>query len=271
MTSVKIKGIIFDWAGTTVDFGCLAPLAAFQTVFAERGVPVSEDEVRGPMGQLKKDHIRALLALNRVVEEWRKNFGRYPLESDVELLYENFEPALFARLQDYTRPLPQVLETVAELRRRGLKIGSTTGYTRAMIKVVAAGAAELGYAPDFIVCADECRSGRPAPWMIYRNCEALDLMPAAAVVKVGDTRADIQEGRNASVWSVGVCRGSSMMGLDEAAFTALNEPALRRAYADCRQAYLDAGAHFVIDGIEELPGLLTEIESRLARGERPQG
>lgn len=31
----RIKGVIFDWAGTTVDFGCTSPVSAFMKHFAE--------------------------------------------------------------------------------------------------------------------------------------------------------------------------------------------------------------------------------------------
>ncbi|MBN2705338.1 MAG: phosphonoacetaldehyde hydrolase, partial [Deltaproteobacteria bacterium] len=234
----KLSGVIFDWAGTTVDFGCFAPLDAFLAVFAEKGVPVSAAEARGPMGRLKKDHIRALLELERVSLAWRHTHGRPPAEADVEKLYEAFEPALFRRLAEFAEPLPGVLETVEKLRRRGLRIGSTTGYTRAMSAVVAAGAAAAGYSPDAMVCADECRAGRPRPWMIYRNCELLDLAPLATVVKVGDTIADIEEGVNASVWSVGVCRGSSQMGLSQGEDQALSETERQEGYAACRTAFM---------------------------------
>ncbi|MBN2705314.1 MAG: phosphonoacetaldehyde hydrolase [Deltaproteobacteria bacterium] len=267
----KLSGVIFDWAGTTVDYGCFAPLDAFLTVFAEHGVPVTVAEARAPMGRLKKDHIRALLTLERVAATWKKERGRLPGAADVESLYQAFEPALFRRLPEFATPIPDVPATIAELRHRGLKIGSTTGYTRAMIEVVAAGAAAAGYVPDAIVCSDECRAGRPRPWMIYRNCELLDLGPLATVVKVGDTIADVEEGVNASVWSVGVCRGSSLMGLGESEEQALTEVERRRRYSICRAAMLDAGADFVIDHFGRLPELLDDIERLLVAGERPGG
>ena len=53
----KIEAVIFDWAGTTVDYGCFAPVQAFSEVFKEFGVTPTMEEVRKPMGMLKIDHI----------------------------------------------------------------------------------------------------------------------------------------------------------------------------------------------------------------------
>lgn len=51
-----IKVVILDWAGTAVDFGCMAPVAAFREAFERQGITVTEQEIREPMG-LKKSSI----------------------------------------------------------------------------------------------------------------------------------------------------------------------------------------------------------------------
>ena len=63
----KIKAVIFDWAGTTVDFGCMAPVQAFVEVFKEFGIEPTMEEVREPMGMLKIDHIRTMLKMERII------------------------------------------------------------------------------------------------------------------------------------------------------------------------------------------------------------
>ena len=45
-----VKAVIFDWAGTMVDFGCLAPVRALQAVLLDEGVDASEADVRRDMG-----------------------------------------------------------------------------------------------------------------------------------------------------------------------------------------------------------------------------
>ena len=119
---MKWEGIILDWAGTTVDFGSMAPVKVFSAIFEEAGIPVTEEEVRGPMGMLKRDHIRTMLAMPRICGAWEAAYGKAPEESDVDRLYGRFEPMLLEVLAQGTEVKPFVPETMAELRRRcGLK------------------------------------------------------------------------------------------------------------------------------------------------------
>jgi phosphonoacetaldehyde hydrolase len=53
--------VIFDWAGTMVDFGCRAPIAALLEAFARHGVTLDEATAREDMGKAKADHLWALL------------------------------------------------------------------------------------------------------------------------------------------------------------------------------------------------------------------
>ncbi|MFJ8236438.1 phosphonoacetaldehyde hydrolase [Ureibacillus sp. NPDC094379] len=266
----KIEGVIFDWAGTTVDFGCFAPVNVFIDIFKNAGIEVTMEEARAPMGMLKIDHIRAMLSMPRISNLWEEKFGNVFTEQDVENLYAEFEPALMASLKEYTDPIPEVLETVQTLRSQGLKIGSTTGYTQSMMDVVVPNASEKGYSPDCYVTADDTNSfGRPYPYMIYRNMEALKLSAAWKVVKVGDTSSDIKEGLNAGVWSVGVVIGSSEMGLSQEEFEALTEENQQQAISKTEQSFKEYGAHFTIKSMSELPQLIEKINSMISEGKRP--
>ncbi|OUO93367.1 phosphonoacetaldehyde hydrolase [Cloacibacillus sp. An23] len=255
----RVTCVIFDWAGTTVDYGCFAPLGAFTRVFEEAGLPLSIEEARGPMGLPKRDHVRELLKLPRVSALFAEKYGRAWNEADVDRLYEGFVPALMGTLKDYCEPLPGVIETVAELRGAGLKIGSTTGYTKEMMDIVAPGAAARGYAPDALVTPDEAGAGRPAPYMIFRNMERLGVYPPSNVVKAGDTLADVREGKNAGVWSAGIIEGSSELGLTREECEALSENERAERYAAVRGRFLAAGADFVIERVTELPKLIEQI------------
>ena len=53
---MKPQLVIFDWAGTTVDYGCFAPVNAFALAFQKFGVTPTVEEIRAPMGMLKRDH-----------------------------------------------------------------------------------------------------------------------------------------------------------------------------------------------------------------------
>jgi phosphonoacetaldehyde hydrolase len=213
MTPLHLKLVVLDWAGTTIDFGCFAPVAAFVEVFAAKGVAVAQAEARGPMGLHKRDHIRAMLRTENIAAKWRAATGRDWNEDDVEELYRDAAPRLLEAVGRHGELIPGVAPTVRELRHHGLKVAATTGYFRAAAERVRASAKFQGYEPDFVACPDDVPAGRPAPWMLFRCMEVLGAFPPAAVLKVGDTPADIAEGRNAGCWSVGVVYSSSEMGL----------------------------------------------------------
>lgn len=161
-----------------------------------------------------------------VSERFRIAHGREWNQNDVAIMYQSFEKHLFASLQDFTTPIPGVVETMEQLRREGIRIGSTTGYTDAMMKIVQPGAAAQGYTVDCLVTPDHLPAGRPAPYMIYRNMTELAIPSVDEVVKVGDTIADIREGLNAKVCSVGVITGSNELGLTEEEYKTMPEPEL---------------------------------------------
>ncbi|MCQ6559285.1 phosphonoacetaldehyde hydrolase [Paenibacillus mendelii] len=266
----KIGAVIFDWAGTTVDYGCFAPLAAFIQSFEQQGISVTEDEVRGPMGMKKKDHIRVLLGLESVKRQWVEKFGKLPDENDVDDLYASFEPMLMKVLPAYTDVIPGVLNLMNNLREKGIKIGSTTGYTADMMQIVTAEAEKKGYKPDYMIASDEVPAGRPAPYMCYQNALHLQMFPMEACVKIGDTISDIQEGINAGMWSVGIICGGSEFGLTEQQTLELGEDELKQRMAVVRNNFEQAGAHYTVDSITGLEDVIERINQRLARNEYPQ-
>lgn len=266
----KIEGVILDWAGTVIDFGCFAPVNVFIDIFKQAGIEVTMEEAREPMGMLKIDHIRAMLSMPRVSALWEAKYERPFTEADVEQLYAAFEPALMKTLSEYTDPIPEVIETIATLRQQGLKIGSTTGYTNSMMEVVVPHAAKKGYSPDFYITPDETNScGRPYPYMIYRNMEKLKLSAAWKVVKVGDTVSDIKESLQAGVWAVGVLIGSSEMGLSLPEFNSLSETEKIAVLAKTEKTFMKNGADFTIKTMGELPSVIEKINGLLTTGVRP--
>jgi phosphonoacetaldehyde hydrolase len=264
-----LRAIIFDWAGTTVDHGSLAPVAVFIEIFARRSVHVSAEQARGPMGLAKVDHIRALAALPDVDAQWRQRHGRAWNEADISAMYAESVGLQAACVAEYASLIPGTLSTVAHCRSRGLAIGSSTGYNRTIMHVLAPAAAEQGYCPDALVCTSDVPAGRPAPWMALQNAMQLGVYPFAAAVKVGDTVPDIGEGLNAGMWTIGLSRSGSALGLSYDDSAAL-PPAERAERLNSISAELyAAGAHFVVESIAEVPAVLDLIEDQLRLGERP--
>jgi phosphonoacetaldehyde hydrolase len=257
--------VVFDWAGTTVDFGSFAPVAAFIEVFAERGVSVSSAEARGPMGLHKRDHIQALLDTPAIGKRWQETHGRRPHQADCEALYQAFIPKQLEVIDRHSQLVPGLLECVAQLRGRGIKIGATTGYFRAAAERVYASAKNQGFSPDHSACADDVPCGRPAPWMILRNMEALGVFPPRRVLKIGDTVPDIEEGHNAGVWSAAVVSSSNEVGLTEKELENLSgasrEALLRRAAL----RFENAGADAVLASLDGLPALIDQLNARIER------
>lgn len=266
----KVEGVIFDWAGTTVDFGCFAPVNIFLKIFKQAGIEVTMDEARIPMGMLKRDHIKAILQMPRISEMWKEKYERDFNEKDIDNLYSVFKPLLIASLKEYIHPIPGVINTVRVLRNSGIKIGSTTGYTDEMMEIVTKGAKKNGYEPDYVVTPDTTNSiGRPYPYMIFRNIENLGLSASWKVVKVGDTISDIKEGINAGVWSVGIVVGSSQMGLSYEQFINLNDNDRDEIIKKTEESFKKAGADFTIKTMVELPGLIEKINKLILEGKRP--
>jgi len=264
-----LQAVILDWAGTTVDFGSLAPVRAFMDVFARHGVPIAAAEARAPMGAEKREHITRLMHLPGVRQRWAEHFGQEPEPTDINRLYEAFIPLQLEAIRAATEPVPGLLDTVAELRRRGYRIGANTGYNRDMLTVLQTAAAAWGYRPDSSVCADDTPRGRPYPHMCLQNAIELEIETVHACVKVDDTLPGVEEGLNAGMWSIAVAVSGNEVGLALSDWNALPplEQQQRRAVAQRRLHR--AGAHYVIDTVADLLPCLDDIEARLGRGEKP--
>ncbi|HEX2996285.1 MAG TPA: phosphonoacetaldehyde hydrolase [Anaerolineales bacterium] len=265
----RVKAVILDWAGTAVDYGSFAPTAVFLRLFESQNVTITPEDARSGMGLMKKDHLRTILARPSVAETWKTIHGSSPSEKDIENLFDNFVPMQLSVLKEYAQPISGLLDVLRELRSCGIKIGSTTGYIREMMDVLAPEARKNGYKPDCIVCPDEVPAGRPYPWMCYQNAMQLGVYPMQAMVKVGDTLPDIEEGLNAGMWTVGLSLTGNLLGLNAEEVHALSPEEKENARQRIEARLYRAGAHDVIDGIWDLPDALKKIESRLSKGERP--
>jgi phosphonoacetaldehyde hydrolase len=207
--------------------------------------------------------------LPRIGAQWEAKQGHAFNDADVDHLYEVFTPMNAASVRDHAGFIPGALDAVNAARERGLKIGSTTGYNRPIMEVVAPIARAGGYTPDNLVCAGDLAEGRPSPLMMYRCFADLGVWPPHTVVKVDDTGVGLQEGLNAGTWAVGLAVSGNAVGLTLAEWLAL-DAAQQQEHRERATAQLQAaGAHYVIDSVANLPNVLEDIERRLQGGERP--
>jgi phosphonoacetaldehyde hydrolase len=259
----KLQAVILDWAGTAVDFGSLAPVRTLQRVFAEAGVMLTDSEIRQAMGLPKKEHIHQIMSGQRVRDEWTRAHGNLPGETDIERLYDDFVPLQLSCLLEYSAVIPGVVEATERFRRRGLRIGTTTGYAREMLDVLVEASRKAGYIPDCNLAPSDVGAGRPHPFMIYENAVRLQVYPLAAIVKIGDTPADIGEALNAGAWSIGVAATGNMVGLSRREFEGLSAPQRQERLMVARAALKSAGAHYVVDTLADVDWVLDDIEARL--------
>jgi phosphonoacetaldehyde hydrolase len=264
-----LQAVIFDWAGTTVDFGCFAPTGVFIDVFRDKGIEITIEEARGPMGMHKRDHIRVITQYPRIAALWKAKYGREYEAKDIEDMFSLFIPLQLNVIAKYSEIVPELPHAIAVIRSLNLKIGSTTGYNNEMMDILMAAAAKQGYKPDSVVCATDVPAGRPAPWMAFKNAENLKVYPMYNIVKIGDTISDIEEGLNAGMWSVGVIMSSNEMGMTKEELSGMDREELESRKKKVRKGYYDAGAHYVIDTLADIGELIDSVNDRLSRGERP--
>ena len=269
MVPMEIQSIVSDLAGTMVDFGCQAPLQAFVQVFANKGVTITTAQAREPMGLNKKEHIRAILAMPDVTENFQHKHGRAYTEVDVDEMYHDFTPIQLDLLRSHAGMLPGVADVLQRLRADGIRIAVNSGYAREMVQQVVASLEQQGFVPDAWSSADDVPHGRPAPWMVLDVLQKMNVYPWHTVIKVGDTAPDMQEGRNASVWTVGVTDTGNLVGATEAEWATMPEPRRSHARMVAAARLRTAGAHYVIDSLADLPTVVAAINERLQHRDRP--
>jgi phosphonoacetaldehyde hydrolase len=258
--------VILDWAGTMVDFGCHAPVNALRAAFAQRAVAISDTQARRDMGKAKQDHVRALLADPVIAQAWEKARGRAANDDGVRELMLDLGPLMREQAARAAQLIDGARIAVEALRAQGIKVASSTGYTREMMQPVLQAAAAQGYAPDHLVCSGETPQGRPTPLMIYKACAELGVWPLTRVVKVDDTEAGVQEGRAAGCFTIGISASGNEVGLSREALLALAAADRTARIAAAESRLRDAGADIVIETVAQLiPVLQLAAERRVQR------
>lgn len=265
-----LEAVIFDWAGTLVDFGSLAPTQIFVEAFASFGIGVTLAQARGPMGLSKRQHIHQLLREETIHRQWLSVFGREPDDSDVDAIYARFMPMQIAKVGEFSAPIEGAAEVLQWLRGQGLKIGSCSGYPRQVLDKLLPQAASCGVAPDHVVAGDELAAGgRPGPYMALANVLALGVSDVRACVKVDDTCPGIEEGRNAGMWCVGLSLSGNEVGYSLQEYEQASGEEIQARIDAAERKLRGSGAHYVVPSISALPQAMQDIARRMRAGERP--
>lgn len=264
-----LKAFIFDWAGTMIDFGCLAPVVALQQAFLEIGLELSEQEARADMGMAKRAHIEAILSRDPMREAFVQKFARLPDEAAIDDIFKRVEPAMITQAALRTELIDGAADLAALLRAKNIRIGSGTGYSRSMMGPILAAARAQDYEPEVVVCAGETPFGRPSPLMSWKALVELGVWPAHACVKVDDAEVGIVEGREAGLWTIGVAASGNGIGLSLDQYEALDQDEKSVRLDKVSQKLADSGADYVVRSVRDIIGLVDEIGARSANGDRP--
>ena len=266
----QLQAILFDWAGTTVDYGSRAPACVFQEIFARRGVPITEAQAREPMGMAKREHIEAIAAMEAVDAAWKEKHGTGTTEEDIDGMYADFLPLQMETLGQHCDLIPGVVEAVEGCRNLGLKIASSTGYTHELMDIVVPAAEKQGYRPDCVLCSGDTPVGRPAPFLLHEAAKQFGVYPMWRFIKVDDTPVGVEAGRNAGCWSIGITRSGNCVGKSQEELGAMSPAEVESLCKNAEDRLRAAGAHYILESAADILPLVKEIEAKLAAGERPQ-
>ncbi|MDH1255421.1 phosphonoacetaldehyde hydrolase [Comamonas thiooxydans] len=265
-----LQAVIFDWAGTLVDFGSLAPTQIFVEAFASFGISITLVQARGPMGLSKWDHIHQLLQDESIAAQWQTVFGRTPTNEDVDAIYARFMPLQIAKVGEFSAPIAGAVQTLQWLRAHGLKVGSCSGYPREVLNQLLPQAEGAGLKPDYVVAGDELEAGgRPGPFMALANVLALGIGDVRACVKVDDTVPGIEEGLRAGMWTVGLSLSGNEVGYSVEEFARAPEQEAEARVAVAEAKLKKAGAHYVVRSVADLPAVLAQIAAEMRAGKMP--
>lgn len=269
--SKSVEAIILDWAGTVVDFGSFAPTQIFVDAFAQAfNFEISLQEARGPMGMGKIDHIRTLLKEPSIRQRWVDQFASEPSEETAQQIYHTFMPLQIAQVVHFAEPIAGVMDAINAIKAQGIKVGSCSGYPKPVMDALVPAAAKYGYQPDCVVASDEIAAGsRPGPWMALKNVIELGVMNVAHCVKVDDAAAGITEGLNAGMWTVGLSVSGNEFGATFEQYQAMTQEEIQQRKQIAEDKLKAAGAHYVIETLADLPGVIEHINQRLANQEKP--
>ena len=265
----SVKAVIFDWAGTTVDYGSRAPMGAFVKLFQSEGIKMTIAQARIPMGINKWDHINALLSLPEIQTQWLKIHEKTHTDADVDRLLDIFVPMNKVSILECGQLIPGAAKLTKALRDSGIKIGSTTGYTRELLDLLLPIAKEQGYEVDVFSYSGDTPLGRPSAQMMIKCARQLGLENPLSFIKVDDTQPGIEEGKSFGCWTVGVAVSGNALGLSLEELGALPEEESDRLKNEARANMQEMKPDFVIDSVADLLPVIDEINRRLDLGQKP--
>lgn len=198
MKKLRLEFILFDMIGTTVQdvqTGKSLILDSFQKAFSLNGYDIHYDLLNQQRGKSKIVAIEHILSI-RQLDLTLKN-----------KIYIDFMNLLNESVTDF-QEIAAASNIFHLLKAQGIKIGIGSGLPHSfMLKIMHHLNWEIANF-DYIGSSDTLGIGRPDPIMILDAMQQLGLTDKRAILKIGDTLVDVQEGKNAGVWTAMVLTGT---------------------------------------------------------------
>lgn len=267
---MTIKAVVFDWAGTTIDYGSRAPIIGFQAAFERFGVHLDEATIRQDVGLDKKAHVKKMLQDPDVWAKYVKQAPASTLEQAVASVYAAFQETIQAALTQTADLKPGVAAFLNYLDEKRILVATTSGYNQAMIQTLLPLVKKQGFQPTVNVTSELTSGvGRPAGDMLSYALKQLGVDDPASVMKIGDTVNDIKEANNAGAIAVGVVVGSNLIGMSETEFVCLDKLEQARLIADASGKFYEAGADHVVASMADVMPLIEHLNQEAARKQAP--
>lgn len=259
---MAIRLVIFDWTGVVADFGAHGPAESLVRALAMRGMAVPMDEARAVADLSERDQPRALLGQYHLRVRWQQLHRRDWTDDDLTAIARDMTTLRRQSAGRHTGLSPGLRECVIALRERQVQIGLTINACRDAAALCLGAARSEGLLLKATACADDVPAGRPAPWMVFRVMERAGVYPPGDVARIAGSLTGIVEGINAGCRVGAVLASSALMGLTAAQFDALPDDERQRRLGSVRRQFLDAGAEFTADTLDQLPDAVAALPDR---------
>lgn len=191
-----IQAVLFDTIGTTVK----EPYPSFMSgcfikAFAENSIQIEASDFYQYRGLDKKTAIRTIL----------KKYEYSELLC--EKIFHTFEDVIDQDVH-YFSEMGDASELFAFLKTRKIKMGIGTGLPADLFQRIYHHLGWQQYSFDYIGISDLIGKSRPDPAMIFDMMKTIGISDKTSFLKVGDTVADVQEGKNAGVITVALLSGT---------------------------------------------------------------
>lgn len=260
---MAIEAVIFDWAGTTIDYGSRASLVAFQRTFASFGVTLTEAAIRRNMGMEQLAQVRRLLKDDTVRTAVAAHFGQISTDDLALSIFSALKRTLLAILPTCAKLKPGVGDLIAFLDANAIPYGTTSGGDPDLLSDLLVLAAPQGFRPRVNITVKDTGAGRPDPAMNRLAMAQLGVRHPARALILGDTLDDIRAAQATGANAVGVIEGSSLLALSQTQWQALTDQERQALRLKARREYAAAGADLIVNNARDLIRLM-QSEATLA-------